>query len=146
MDKRVQPTIDNAKRVQVKELGVFVGNRAIGNPLVLLLEKSHEPWAVMATVALCPDTDTIVAGLVVRELGKPRLRKVPQGVGGLSGAVGCMGLLLAAERANHGSQVQIRYTLREIRRFDIEAITREVGCAVGWDVIGEANLGGLVYV
>lgn len=127
-------------------MGVFIGNRTIGDPLVLLLEKSHEAWAVMAAVALCPDTDAIVVGLVVRELGKPGLRKMPQGVGGLSGAVGCVGLLLAAKRANHGSRVQIRYTLREICGFDAKPIAREVGCAVGWDIIGEANLGGLVDV
>lgn len=146
LNKRVQPTIDNAKGVQVKEMSVFVGNRAIGNPLVLLLEKPHEPWAVVAAVTFCPDADAFVAGLVVRELGKPGLRKVPQGVGGLSSAVGRVGLLLAAECANHGRQVQIWYTLREICRFDAEAISREVGRAVGGDVIGEANLGGLVDV
>lgn len=130
----------------MNEMSVFIGNRTISYPLVLLLEKSHKAWAIVAAITFCPDTDAIVAGLVVRKLGKPGLRKVPQGVGGLSGAVGCVGLLLAAKCANHGSQVQIWYTLREVCGFDVKPIAREVGCAVGWDVVGEANLGGLVNV
>lgn len=121
LDQRVEPTVDNAECIQVKEVGVLILNRAIGDLFVLLLKEAHETRAVVASVALGPDADAIVAGLVVRELGEPGLGKVPQGVGSLSSAVGRVSGLLATESANHGGKVEVGDLGGEVGGLELEA-------------------------
>lgn len=146
LDDRVKPTIDNAEGIQVKVVGVLILNCAVGDLLILLLKEPHEARAVVASIALGPDADAIVTGLVIRELREPGLGKMPQGVGSLGGAVGCVCRLLAAKGANHGGQVELGQLGREVGGLKAEAVVREVGRAVGGRVVGKANLVGLVNV
>lgn len=105
LDGRVHEAVDDAQCVEVEVVSMLSGDGAVGNLLILLLEEAHEAGAVVAAVALGPQADAVVFGLMVRELVEPDLGKVPQGVGGLGGAVGRLRRLLAADCANEVRQV-----------------------------------------
>ena len=99
LDHGVEQTVDDAKGVEVNVLRTLHFGRAVANLLVLLLEEAHEARPVVPAVALRPQADAVVVGLVVRELEEEGLRKVPQRMRRQRRRVGRIEQLLAGERA-----------------------------------------------
>lgn len=126
----------------------LVINGTINNLLILLLEETEESRSVVTTIALSPQIDTVVVGLVVRELCEERLSKVPQSMGSIGSGVGSRVLVLARVGTETGSQVTRGNALREISRDEGLAIftSVQVDSHIGGDVVGETDLVGLVNV
>lgn len=129
---------------------VLVINRSVLNLLVLALEEPHEPRPVVATVALRPEANTIVVGLVGRELEEPSLREMPQRVRRRRRAVGRVGHLLAGKGPRVVGEVVLGDPVGEVLRRDdvgfLEVAGPQMQRAVGGLVVGEADLDGLVDV
>jgi hypothetical protein len=62
-------------------LGTLLLCAAVGDLVVLLLEELQETWAVVTTITLCPQTDTVVCRLVVWKFKEPCLSKMPESMG-----------------------------------------------------------------
>ena len=144
LNDRIDKTVYDTQRIEVDVVRMLILNRAILDLLILLLEEPHEPGAVVSAVALRPQADLVVLGLVVRELGEPRLGEVPERVGRLRGAVGRLRGLLAGKRADLVREITLGNTRGEVRGRDGAVL--EVDGSVGGLVEGEADLVGLVDV
>lgn len=140
--------IHNPQRIEMEIMRMLILNRPIQNLLILLLKEPQEARPIVPAVALRPQTDPVILGLVVRELGEPGLGKVPQSMGCLGRAVRCMRGLLTAERADVMCKISLRNTGREVSWGDCQV--PQVLVVVDGDVSGlvvrEANLVGLVDV
>lgn len=132
----------------MQRVSSLVINGTINNLLILLLEESEESRSIMATITLSPQVDTVIVGLVVRELGEESLSKVPQSMGSIGSAVGGRVLVLARVGTEPGSQIALGNALREISRDDGLAVLTavQVDSDIGGDVVRETNLVGLVNV
>ena len=152
LDHDVDEPVDDAKRVQVHVVRMVHLDGAVGDLLVLLLEEAHEPGAVVPAVALRPQADAVIAGLVRGELEEEGLRKVPQRVRRLGGAVGGVAELLAGQRADAQRAVGLGHAaLGEVRGRDLDAarllrlVAQGDGAVCGF-VVREAHLHGLVDI
>ena len=126
-------------------------NRPILDLLILLLEEPHEPWSIMSTIALRPKTNLVVIRLVGRKLKEPSLRKVPQRMRRLRGAIRRARGLLAGNRAHPRRGVHLRHVgpvVLEVGHAGHKLVARGVegDCDVCEDVVGEADLVWLVNV
>jgi hypothetical protein len=67
----------------------LLGPGTIQDPLVLLLEVVHVSRAILSTVRLGGNGNSVVVWLVLRELLEPNLREVPESSCGVLTATGC---------------------------------------------------------
>lgn len=127
---------------------IFILNGTVLDLLILLLEEAHESRAVVTTVALSPNANLVVVGFVVRELGEPRLSKMPQGVSGLGGGVGGVRALLAAKGADLVRKVGLRDAIREVGggHNPGSILLAVFDGAICWGIVREADLVGFVNV
>lgn len=109
----VDEPVDNPKCVEVDVVSIFLNVVvAVGYLLVLFQEEVKYSWAIMAaqvstrncraiglkyqaenylpSIALSPQRDTIVMGLVIRKFEEPSLCKMPQRMSSKSRGIGCV--------------------------------------------------------
>lgn len=127
----------------------FLLNRAIIDLLILLLEELPESWAVMPSIALGPQTDTIIVGLVSWEFREPSLSKVPQGMCSMHSGLCSRFQGLAAHSTNEKGIVLLGNSVSEIGRLNVATFVfwcSEIDGDVCQDIVREPDLSWLIEV